>query len=153
MSLHLSDRQELSQRQTMLMNRRRVSINVCLSPSWLELYIAANFALGSFFSPPPFLPLKAWKESGFSTYQIAFYQTDWGAFSDMVDHSQEAQFQPKQADKGHWKTICSDYVGTHNSHKELNKVCIKAGPPSLTLSDLAFRCWYVLRIAAGRTHR
>lgn len=87
------------------------------------------------------LALEAWKESGISTYQIAFYQTDWGAFSDMVDHSQEAQFQPEIADKGHRKTIRSYYVGTHNSHEELNKMCIKAGLPSLTLtlSDLAFK--------------
>lgn len=87
------------------------------------------------------MALEAWKESGISTYQIAFYQTDWGAFSDMVDHSQEAQFQPEIADKGHRKTIRSYYVGTHNSHEELNKMCIKAGLPSLTLtlSDLAFK--------------
>jgi len=65
------------------------------------------------------LALEAWKESSFRTYQIAFYQTDWGAFSNMVDHSQEAQFHPEQADKSHWKTICSDCVGTHNSYKEL----------------------------------
>lgn len=99
------------------MNQRRISINVFLSPSWWELHIAANFALLSFFSPPfSILGLRGMEGSGFSTYQIVFYQTDWGAFSDMADHSQE-EFQPEQADEGHWKTICSYYVGIYNSHK------------------------------------
>lgn len=153
-SLHLLDWQELSQRQTMLMNQGCVSINVFLSPSWWESYTAANFALRSFFffSLPPFLALETWKESGFSTYQIPFYQTAWGAFSDMVDHSQEAQFQPEQADKGHWKTIHSDYVGTQ-SHMDLNHMSIKTGLPSLTLCDLTFKYCCILRTAAGTSHR
>lgn len=51
----------------------------------------------------------------------------------MFDHSQEAQFQSKQDDKGHCKTIHSDYVATHSGHKELNKMSIKARPPSLSV--------------------
>lgn len=70
----------------------------------------------------------------------------------MVDHSQEAQFQPEQASKGHWKTIHSDYVGTQ-SHMDLNHTSIKAGLPSLTLRDLMFEYCYSLRTAAGTSHR
>lgn len=51
----------------------------------------------------------------------------------MADHSQEAQFQSKQDDKGHCETIHSDYVATHSGHKELNKMSIKAGSPSLSV--------------------
>lgn len=84
MSFHLLDRQELSQRQTMLMNQRCVSINVFLYTSWWELCVAANSALEtfffsfSFFPSLPFLALEARKENGLRAYQIAFYLTDFG---------------------------------------------------------------------------
>ena len=138
MSFQLLDRQELSQRQTMLMNQRCVSINVFLYTSWWELCVAANSALETFFfflfffSLSSILGLRGKKGKWFQSLSNCFL-SDWlWAFSDVADHSQEAKFQSKQADKGHWKTIHSDYVVTHNGHKELNKMSIKAGSPSLT---------------------
>lgn len=135
------------------MNQRCVSINVFLSPSWWESYIAANFVLGSFLF---FSFLHSWlggMEGKWFQHLSNTFLSDWlGAFSDMVDHSQEAQFQPEQADKGHWKTIHSDYVGAQ-SHMDLNHMSIKAGLPSLTLCDLMFKYCYSLRTAAGTSHR
>lgn len=99
MSLHLSDQQELSQRQTMLMTQRWISINVFPSPSPRELYTTVNFALVFFSFLPSILGLRGMKESGFSTYQIVFYQTDCQAFSAMVDCSQDASFSQNKLAK------------------------------------------------------
>lgn len=114
-SLHLLDWQELSQRQTMLMNRRCVSINVFLSPSWWESYIAANFVLGSFIFifPSSILGLGDVEGKWFQHLSNTFLSDCLGGIQWHGYHSQEAQSQPEKADKGHWKTIHSDYVGTH----------------------------------------